>query len=81
MINNVYSDNTHFESFVPLFDGGLVVSRVRLEEVHVLLAELVLAPEAAHFVASGINCNKQQSHTNALLYLSTLCELFRSDIS
>lgn len=46
---------THLEPLVPLLDGGLVVWRVRFEEVHVLLSEFVFTNEAAHFDF----CNKQ----------------------
>jgi len=38
------------EPLVPLLDGGLIISGVRLEEVHVLLGQLVLAAETPHVV-------------------------------
>jgi len=41
--------DTHFKTFVPFLYGCFVVSRMRLKEVHVFLAQLVFAPEATHF--------------------------------
>ena len=40
--------HTHPESLVPLLDGGLVIARVRLQELEVLLGELLLAAHTTH---------------------------------
>ena len=49
------------EALVPLLDGVLVVSGVRLEELEVLLAEAGLALDASHpGVSSHTTCSRQQ---------------------
>ena len=50
-----------YEALVPLLDGVLVVSGVRLEELEVLLAEAGLALDASHpGVSSHTTCSRQQ---------------------
>lgn len=40
---------TYFKSFVPFLYSRLVVSRVRFQKIHILFAQLIFAPETAHF--------------------------------
>lgn len=40
--------NSYLESLVPLFDGGLVVWRMRLQEVHIFFGEFIFTHEATH---------------------------------